>query len=164
MTVPAQTRDSFMTRTASVILCFLLATGCGLTAPDGSDGDCAEGFERDDEGRCTASGGGGADDEDFNDEELDDDAPPDNECVDSDDCTLEMCPPESVQCVCLPVDDICVPGCDTDADCPDIDGEPLLCDDDGPPPLPLPPVACGAAAAAAAGTTNSPRERARPSP
>ena len=45
--------------------------------------------------------------------------------------TLEMCPPESVQCVCLPVDGICVPGCDTDADCPDIDGEPLLCDDDG---------------------------------
>ena len=35
-----------MTRTASVILCFLLAAGCGLTAPDGSDGDCAEGFER----------------------------------------------------------------------------------------------------------------------
>lgn len=120
-----------MTRTASVILCFLLATGCGLTAPDGSDGDCAEGFERDDDGRCTASGEGGTDDEDFNDEELDDDAPPDNECVDSDDCTLEMCPPESVQCVCLPVDGICVPGCDTDADCPDIDGEPLLCDDDG---------------------------------
>ena len=120
-----------MTRMLPLFLGLMLAVaGCGLSSPDAADGDCKEGFERDDEDRCVASDGIG-DPADGELEDLDDDAPPDNECTDSDDCTLDMCPPNSAQCVCLPVDSICVPGCDTDSDCPEIDGEPLLCDDDG---------------------------------
>ena len=119
-----------MPRIRFTLLCVVLVSGCGLTTPDQSDGDCQEGFERDDEGRCSASNGdeGSAD---GSMEDLDDDAPPDNECSDSDDCTLEDCPPESVLCVCLPGESICVPGCETDNDCPEIDGDPLLCNDDG---------------------------------
>ena len=119
-----------MPRALFTLLFVSLALGCGLTTPDQSDGDCQEGFERDDEGRCSASSGGGTSDEGSM-EDLDDDAPPDNECGDSEDCTLEMCPPDSVLCVCLPEEGICVPGCETDDDCPSIDGDPLLCDDDG---------------------------------
>ena len=119
-----------MPRVLYTLLFVLLASGCGLTTPDQSDGDCQDGFERDDEGRCSASSGGGSPD-DGSMEELDDAAPPDNDCTASEDCTLEMCPPESVLCGCLPGDGICVPGCETDSDCPEIDGDPLLCDDDG---------------------------------
>ena len=119
-----------MPRALFTLLFVSLALGCGLTTPAQSDGACQEGFARDDEGRCSASSGGGTAGNGSM-EDLDDDAPPDNECGDSEDCTLEMCPPDSVLCVCLPEEGICVPGCETDDDCPSIDGDPLLCDDDG---------------------------------
>ena len=117
-----------MSRALSAFLCLMLIGGCGLSSLDETDGECQEGFERDDEGRCSAASGS-VDPESM--EELDDGAPADSECSDSEECTLEMCPPESVSCVCLPGDNICVPGCESDDDCPSIDGEPLLCDDDG---------------------------------
>ncbi len=118
------------------LLCLFISVGCGLSTTDATDGDCQEGFERNEEGNCSSASSDDLDPDDRVDGDVDadgapDEGPTDNDCEDNEECTLDKCPPESVRCVCLAEEGICVPGCQTDDDCPEIDDDVLVCDEEG---------------------------------
>ena len=145
------------------ILACLIGCGSGLQS---TSAECKDGYERGDDGSCYATDGAESDDDGSptggdagdvdegppdddgpsddgpGDEGPGDDAPPDDDdfddsCDSPEDCTSEKCPEGSMGCTCFTEAGICVPTCNTDADCPDLEDVDFECTDDGICDIPI---------------------------
>ena len=92
---------------------------------DGDAGDVDEGPP------AGGDGGDGGPGDDGPDDDFDD------SCEVPADCTEDRCPEGSMGCTCLEGPDICVPTCNTTADCPDGGAEEFECTDEGICDLPI---------------------------
>ena len=145
------------------ILAMMVGCGSGLQT---TSAECKDGYERGDDGSCYATDGGGnnnsgsngSDDDPADDPPTDGDAgdvdegPPagdddpgdddpgddfDDSCEVPEDCTEDRCPDGSMGCTCLEGPDICVPTCNTVADCPEVGDEEFECTDEGICDIPI---------------------------
>jgi hypothetical protein len=120
------------------ILACLMGCSAGLQT---TGTDCSDGYERGEDGGCYESSGSDTDDDgsptggnagdvdegppdEGGDEGVGDEGQSDDDtCESEDDCPISVCPEGSMGCTCQMEIGICLPTCNEDEDCPQLDGE-----------------------------------------
>jgi len=95
-----------------LLMTVLVSCSTGLKASSDDESGCMDGWERDQQYRCVPVSSG-------------------SECETETDCTVDKCPPESLDCTCIETEGVCVPTCFSSDDCPEVGETDLECNSEG---------------------------------